>query len=107
MGRRAVTDALTKTIGVNLRALREKRGLSQRALGDKAGTSGGAIALWEGGLAHMRTIHLVNLAKALDVSVIQLLGEDFEGPSFDDGYAAGWAACRAQMLAATEFGGGR
>lgn len=102
-----MTDALTEAIAVNLRALREKRGLSQRALGNKAGTSGGAIALWEGGLAHMRTIHLVALAKALGVSVTRLLGEDVESQAFEDGYATGWAACRAQMLEATEFGGGR
>jgi transcriptional regulator with XRE-family HTH domain len=102
-----VTDALTETIAGNLRALREKRGLSQRALGDKAGTSGASIALWEGGTAHMRTIHLVALARALGVSVTQILGEDVESQAFEDGYATGWAACRAQMIEATQYGGGR
>lgn len=99
-----MTDPLTHAIAGNLRTLREQAGLSQRALADAAGVSGAAIALWETATSQMRTIHLVALASALGVSVTRILGEDVESQAFQDGYAAGWAACRARMLDATEPG---
>jgi transcriptional regulator with XRE-family HTH domain len=99
-----MTDPLTVTIAGNLRTLREQRGLSQRALADAAGASGAAVALWETAAAQMRTIHLVALARALGVSVTRILGEDVGSQEFQDGYASGWAACRARMLDATGSG---
>jgi transcriptional regulator with XRE-family HTH domain len=93
-------DTLAARIGANLRALRTERGLSQRDLGQAAGATGTAVGNWETGTRQIGAEHLVNLAAALGVAVTRLLGSDGADP-FAEGYAAGWAACRARMNAAT------
>jgi transcriptional regulator with XRE-family HTH domain len=98
-----MTDTLAKTIGANILALRTERGLSQAALGRAAGTTGGAVGYWEAAARQIGAEHLVNLAAALGVAVTRLLGSDGADP-FAEGYAAGWAACRARMNAATGAG---
>ena len=57
---------------------RKKAGLSQEQLGDKLGVSRQAVSKWELNTALPDTDKLVPLARALGVSVDELLGNAFE-----------------------------
>ncbi|MDD4888735.1 MAG: helix-turn-helix transcriptional regulator [Phycisphaerae bacterium] len=66
----------TNSLAFRLRSLRDKAGLTQRALSDSAGITEMAISRIENGHAtnvELRT--LVALAKALGVSIIDLIPE--------------------------------
>lgn len=56
----------------HLRSLREAQGLSVRALADRVGVSSVTIWKWERGDSKPRPNLLVTLARALDVSPLQL-----------------------------------
>lgn len=99
-----MSDELSRRIGANIRALRERQGLSQAAVAEAVGVSRNAVAKWEAGGTQIAAANLTAAAQALGVSVTRLLGFD-ESTAFKDGYAAGWAACRARMLDATGPGG--
>lgn len=63
--------------GAVIRKLREKKGLTQEELAGKLFVSGKAVSKWETGQGFPDISLLEPLAKALDISVIELLsGED-------------------------------
>lgn len=61
-------------IGLQIRRLREERGLSLSALGRRAGLSKPSIWAWETGKSLPRRRSLDQLAAALDVSVDEIMG---------------------------------
>lgn len=60
----------------NLRELREARGLTQDALAELAGTSKQVLSRYENGLRVPKISMVEKLAKALNVSINELTGED-------------------------------
>ena len=64
-----------KPIGEQVKAWREARGLSQRALAERAGMPYPMIARLELGQTDPRLSTLRRLAKALNVTVAELIGE--------------------------------
>jgi len=65
----------TKSNGSHLKALREKAGLSARDLGERIGVRHSNILFWENSGTLPRSGVLVPMAKALGVTVEELLGE--------------------------------
>lgn len=64
-----------KTLGENIRKLRQARGLTQQQLADKMGASNyTTISKWESGANSPRGGDLVELSKLFNVSVDELLG---------------------------------
>lgn len=64
-----------KTLGENIRKLRQVRGLTQQQLADKMGASNyTTISKWESGANSPRGGDLVELSKLFNVSVDELLG---------------------------------
>ena len=63
------------SIGTNIRKLREERGFKQEQLAEKLGLTFQAISSWERDEYIPETQNLINLAKALDVSVDSLLDD--------------------------------
>ena len=63
-------------VGVKLREYRLKRGLSQAELAQRAGKKRSAIGNYESGAREPDYDTLIALARALEVSVAQLLDED-------------------------------
>ena len=61
-------------IGMRIKALREKRGLSQEELAGRAGISRGYLARLETGRHEPTLTMLGKLAKALRVKTAELLG---------------------------------
>lgn len=70
-GRPATTPR--SAFGKRLASARERAGLSQTELGEKLGLSQRAIAHWERGTTALRPDQLDTLAKALTVSVDELV----------------------------------
>ena len=68
------------TLGETIQAKRTALGLSQEALAERVGVSRQAVSKWEVGDAVPDTDKLVPLARALGVSVDELLGNVPEGP---------------------------
>ena len=66
------------TIGETIQRLRTKRRLSQEQLSELVGVSRQAVSKWELNAALPDTDKLVPLARALGVSVDELLGNCFE-----------------------------
>ena len=66
------------TIGETIQRLRTKRRLSQEQLAELVGVSRQAVSKWELNAALPDTDKLVPLARALGVSVDELLGNCFE-----------------------------
>ena len=60
---------------MNLKALREQRGLSVRKLGELAGVHYVSVVKMETGKLDPRLSTLQRLAKALDVTVSELIGD--------------------------------
>ena len=65
----------TKSNGSHLKTLREKAGLSARDLGERIGVRHSNILFWENSGTLPRSGVLVPMAKALGVTVEELLGE--------------------------------
>lgn len=63
------------SFGVRLRELREKIGLSQAELADRVGIPIGSIQNWEQARTRPRIETLSKLARALDVTIDELLQE--------------------------------
>jgi transcriptional regulator with XRE-family HTH domain len=60
-------------VGAKLKAARKKAGLTQAELGDKIGASYQTISQYETGTAGMSALQLVNAAKALKCSTLDLI----------------------------------
>ena len=71
---------MSMTLGETIQAKRTALGLSQEALAERVGVSRQAVSKWEVGDAVPDTDKLVPLARALGVSVDELLGNVPEGP---------------------------
>jgi transcriptional regulator with XRE-family HTH domain len=61
---------MAKTLGQQIRALREKRGLVQVDLASRVGVREVSISRWERDLEIPRVQHLIALAKALDCRIL-------------------------------------
>ena len=64
----------------NVRANRERLGLSQEELGRKVGLTNSAVSQWESGRAKPRIGVMKDLSEIFGMSVSELLGEDAPGP---------------------------
>jgi transcriptional regulator with XRE-family HTH domain len=73
-------DALDEAIGSRVRTLRRRRGMSQTALAGALGLSYQQMQKYERGSSRMPVSILVQIARALDVEVNRLIGEDGEVP---------------------------
>ena len=69
-----VPEEKTFRIASQLRLLRRKRGLTQTSLGERIGVTQKTIAAYEAGRIRILDVTLIDLAKALEVSVDELLG---------------------------------
>ena len=72
------------TLGETIQARRTARGLSQEALAGAVGVSRQAVSKWEVGDAVPDTDKLIPLARALEISVDQLLGNEPQSPPPED-----------------------
>lgn len=61
---------MAKTLGQQIRTLREKRGLVQVELASRVGVREVSISRWERDLEIPRVQHLIALAKALDCRIL-------------------------------------
>lgn len=72
-------------IGKFIRKLRKEAGLTQKELADKLGVTDRAISKWERGLGCPDISLLEDVAKVLDVAILELLkGEHLEQKNFKD-----------------------
>ena len=76
MGRRTPEETGADRFGRQLRALRQSRGWTLAQLADKVGIQGSMVGNYERGVHYPPIPTLVKLARALDVSLDRLLGED-------------------------------
>lgn len=65
-----------KKLGIRIRQLREREGLSQEALADQARLDRSYMSGIERGLRNISLLNLVKIAKALNVPVAALLETD-------------------------------
>ena len=72
---RSLYDVLMASTGSRLKQLREAAGLSQRELARQLGQDQSNIRFWETTGKHPRSDVLIPMAKALGVTVEQLLGQ--------------------------------
>ena len=63
-------------IGERIRSLMEYRGMSQKELADKAQITEAAVSRYVNGTRMPRAITIASIARALDVSVSEIVGED-------------------------------
>ena len=70
------TEALDREIGARLRNIRNLRGLTQAELGHVLGVSLQQVHKYECGASRISTSALILLARALDVPLCALLGEE-------------------------------
>lgn len=82
----ASPSALT---GLNLRRIRRERGLSSKQLAEILGTSGAQLSRLEKGKRRFTDIWLNRIAKALDVTVNELVSENATNEEIVVSYAAG------------------
>lgn len=68
-------EPLLRSVHVNIKRLRLGQALTQTALGELIGTDNTVISHWENGFGSPRTATLPNVAKALGVTVDELLAE--------------------------------
>ena len=76
-------NELDREIGARLRHIRNVRGLTQEDLGKVVGVSFQQIQKYERGTNRISSSTLVLLARALDVSPGELLGEGERAPAID------------------------
>ena len=79
------SDAVSRTIGADLRALRKARGLTLIELAVRLGRSVGWLSQVERGLSEPSISDLRNIAKAFDVSVSFFFAND-DAPPGEQGY---------------------
>lgn len=65
---------------MNLRSLRQERGLSQAALAEQLGTTQQTVARWEAGKSQISIVQLRALAVVLNSSIASILGETETAP---------------------------
>lgn len=75
------------TIGENIKRIRKEKGLTQKALGDKCGLADSAIRRYELGGANPKIITLRRIADGLEVSLSDLVGDDYQAISSDPYFA--------------------
>lgn len=94
----------SKAFASQLRSLREARGLSVRALADSVGVSKVTIWKWERGDNEPRARMATALARALDVSPVQLglAAGASAGEHTDDAATAGFLAERGSLEVRTQ-----
>lgn len=94
----------SKAFASQLRSLREARGLSVRALADSVGVSKVTIWKWERGDNEPRARMATALARALDVSPVQLglATSAGTGEGLDDAAGAGFSAERGSLETRTQ-----
>ena len=76
-------DELDREIGARLRHIRNVRGLTQEDLGRGVGVSFQQIQKYERGTNRISTSTLILLARKLDVSPGELLGQGDRAPAID------------------------
>jgi transcriptional regulator with XRE-family HTH domain len=64
-----MTDELLRAWGINVKSLRQARGLSQKQLAEKVRVSVPTVCRWEKGNASPRDSHKVRVADALGADV--------------------------------------
>lgn len=74
---------VTKTVGNNIRTLREQQGLSQAALAQKLGVCQQAVGKWERGASDPKWSLAPQLAVALHCSIDALFGRNPPGGSME------------------------
>lgn len=79
----AQADELDREIGARLRHIRNVRGLTQEDLGKVVGVSFQQIQKYERGTNRISSSTLILLARKLDVSPSELLGEGTRAPAID------------------------
>jgi len=73
-----MSDNIKQRIGINIKALREMRGLSQEDLARRMNMARPAISNWENGKSEPSGSQLVQLAKIFNVSLDMLVGNSRE-----------------------------
>jgi transcriptional regulator with XRE-family HTH domain len=63
------------SLGENIRAFREREGLTQQQLGERCGVDGSTVSYWESGKNSPRAKMLAKLATELSTTVGELYGE--------------------------------
>ena len=63
------------TIGSNIKTLRKQRGLRQYQLAERVGSSKSAVAMWEIDSRQLTLRRAIEIAKALDVTLEDLVAE--------------------------------
>ena len=81
--------ALARAVGLLVRALRKKRGLSQEELAWQAGLHRTRISQIERGIGNLTLATLQRLALALDVSLASLCPDPEQGPDPEPGHHGG------------------
>lgn len=79
----AQANELDREIGARLRHIRNVRGLTQEDIGKVVGVSFQQIQKYERGTNRISSSTLILLARALDVSPADLLGEGVRAPVID------------------------
>lgn len=68
-------NTLQKQIGAQLRAVRERRGLTMRHVAGLLGVADSTVQRWELGLAELGVATAIGLAKVYETTLPDLLGE--------------------------------
>jgi transcriptional regulator with XRE-family HTH domain len=71
----APRNALEKQIGAQLRAVRERRGLTMRHVAGVLGVADSTVQRWELGLAELGVATAIGLAKVYETTLPDLIGE--------------------------------
>jgi len=72
--KKIISEEQTQRIACQIKILRKKSGFTQAELGEKIGVTQKAIAAYESGRVRILDLTLIDLARALNVSVDKLLG---------------------------------
>lgn len=77
-------NAEARALGREIAAARIRRGWTQQQLADAAGLSQSALKLWELGRRAPTVTHLIQLARALDVSAGEMMDAALKAIEKDD-----------------------
>ncbi len=64
-----------RMIGLSLKKIRHRNGMTQKALAEKLGVSRQAVCMWETGKREFKITTLNKLAKVLSVTVNEIMGK--------------------------------
>ena len=79
-----IDKEMAKSVGVKLMLARDKAGLSREELSEKAGVEANSIYRYETGKQIPNFPTVIRLAKGLDISVADLVPDDFLAKTEDD-----------------------